>query len=222
MEPKIEDAKVLEVPVFEKIVSNNNVFFTVKSVDRGQYQISAIDELTEYTYGPEPIYDKFNQNTVSKFLDVPPEVIEIGESQLVIKVEQYDDPITLKIAKKDPDALLTLLKKRVKFLEKERRKQQVHTGQTKPTDWKVYTSEGLVVKVDISHLELKNPPIVITSIGGVLNHWSLVGGSAVYNVTANNFSVFIQWSQGGPLTTSQAVKYGWFLNYAVFNQDCQD
>ncbi|MEV4250739.1 hypothetical protein AB0J63_46010 [Streptosporangium canum] len=47
--------------------------------------------------------------------------------------------------------------------------------------------------------------------------YDLVGTSAVYDVTASKFSVYLKWRDDRPLTVADAERFGWYINWVGYD-----
>jgi hypothetical protein len=95
----------------------------------------------------------------------------------------------------------------------------VASGRTEPgaTNWQQYPGgAGVFVDVDTSSAGFRVGAIYVTSLGGTSSHWATTGGTSIYSPTARSFRVYVRWSDGNPLTPTQANQLGWHINwYAV-------
>ena len=97
----------------------------------------------------------------------------------------------------------------------------IYAGKTSENSWQPYgfKTNGIVTTVDISALALKNIPIIITSIGGELEHWNAMGGSSVYGATNKSFKIYLQTVYGQDATVNFAQTKKWCVNYIIYSQD---
>lgn len=93
-------------------------------------------------------------------------------------------------------------------------------GSTPPgsTDWKLYQDKpgALFVEVDTTGSGFTSTPTYFTSLGGLNQHWDLVGMSSVYSPTATGFRVYIKTPTGAAkdwFTVENANKRGWHVNW---------
>lgn len=86
------------------------------------------------------------------------------------------------------------------------------TGRTGSRSFKQYEDGGVRVKVDLRHCGFKEPPVVLTSLGGVEGHAATRGATSLYDVSVDGFTVFIQ--KPG-ITTAQAEAWGWHINWSA-------
>jgi hypothetical protein len=89
---------------------------------------------------------------------------------------------------------------------------KLFSGESSFEDWQPYESNGLMVTLDFSHLKLSNIPKVVTSLHGTSNHWTIQGGSCVYNVSKNGFQVYINTSD-----LKSAKEYNWRIQYLAYS-----
>ena len=60
--------------------------------------------------------------------------------------------------------------------------------------------------VDLSGCGFTQPPIISSSLAGNGSHWAATGGSALYEITATDFGVYIKYPSA--ITTSDATDWG--------------
>ncbi|MER7129926.1 hypothetical protein [Streptosporangium saharense] len=96
---------------------------------------------------------------------------------------------------------------------------RIAAGQTTAGQgWQAYGANGIYLDVDTTAARFTGTPVYVTSIsstGG--SQWALVGPSAVYNVTATKFRVYVQWKDGSALTPATAQQYGWYINWIGYD-----
>ena len=90
-------------------------------------------------------------------------------------------------------------------------------GRTSPekTDWIDYaTGGGIYVTVDTSSAGFINTPLYFTSIGGVSYHWTVTGGSAIYQPTNKSFRIYVRRPDAVSEITVEAMRIGkWYINW---------
>lgn len=81
------------------------------------------------------------------------------------------------------------------------------------TNWQVYGSaaNAIFVDVDTSAAGFTSVPNYVTSLGGNMKHWEVIGANAVYDATKTKFRVYIRFIDGAPLTPGDANSYGWHI-----------
>ncbi|GAB2488833.1 hypothetical protein GCM10027187_65060 [Streptosporangium sandarakinum] len=95
----------------------------------------------------------------------------------------------------------------------------VASGQTIPGwGWKAYGPNSVYIDIDTSAAGFTGNPIYLTAIGGVGGmQYDLVGTSAVYDVTATKFSVYLKWRDDRPLSVADAQRFGWYINWIGYD-----
>ena len=100
-----------------------------------------------------------------------------------------------------------------------RRPFRIETGQSAPTDWQVYSPDGIFVDVNTSAAGFTAPPRYITALHGISLHWAITGGSSVYPIppagapTATGFRIYLKWANGNPLAPATATGNGWYIQW---------
>lgn len=92
----------------------------------------------------------------------------------------------------------------------------VRTGKTDPRHWDTLSNgRGISIDVDLKpeNLDISKPLVVVTSLVGENNHWATTGGSSVYNLTHEGFTVYVRWIDGGLLNSAFAKDRGWYINW---------
>jgi len=120
----------------------------------------------------------------------------------------------------EQEARIYDLEERVTTLEN-----AVFTGRTRPCDWECDIDPatgviGISVHVDISHLGLTQTPVVLTSLVGDKKHRDTIGATSIYDLTNEGFTVRVRFvDEEDAVTTELAEKWGWYIEYAIYNQD---
>ncbi|MEZ0074925.1 hypothetical protein [Planotetraspora sp. GP83] len=93
------------------------------------------------------------------------------------------------------------------------------SGKTRPGQgWRVYAPNSICIDVDTTAGQFTGNPIYLTSIGGAGGmQYDLVGTSAVYDITANKFSVYLKWRDDRDLTPAMAQQFGWYINWIGYD-----
>ncbi|MDH2426923.1 hypothetical protein [Sphaerisporangium sp. TRM90804] len=93
------------------------------------------------------------------------------------------------------------------------------TGKTPPGQgWRTYAPDSICIDVDTSAGEFTGHPVYLTSIGGAGGmQYDLVGTSAVYDITAHKFSVYLKWRDDRELTPAMAQQFGWYINWIGYD-----
>ncbi|WP_214413867.1 hypothetical protein [Sphaerisporangium fuscum] len=93
------------------------------------------------------------------------------------------------------------------------------SGKTRPGQgWRAYAPDSICIDVDTSAGEFTGNPVYLTSIGGAGGmQYDLVGTSAVYDITANKFSVYLKWRDDRELTPAMAQQFGWYINWIGYD-----
>ena len=88
------------------------------------------------------------------------------------------------------------------------------------SDWKDYTASarGVYVDVDMSSLNLKNPPNIQTWLSCTGFCWSAAGASNVHNYSNTGFSVYVYQIQIN-WTVALAHQHNWVLHYRIDSLD---
>jgi hypothetical protein len=94
-------------------------------------------------------------------------------------------------------------------------KQRIFAGQTLPgeTDWQVRDETSIQLFVDTGIAGFSTTPVYVCSIGGANNHWTTLGGHAVYKPTERGFQVNLRLADGCTLTPAQANSHQWHINW---------
>lgn len=86
------------------------------------------------------------------------------------------------------------------------------TGRTLPEEFVQYEDGGVFVNVDMSACKFSEPPVLLTSLGGLEGHAATRGATSIYRVEADRFRVYIQ-KKG--ITVAQAREWGWHVNWSA-------
>ncbi len=94
-------------------------------------------------------------------------------------------------------------------------RQRFFAGQTVPgeTDWQVRDETSIELFVDTGVAAFSTIPIYVCSIGGANNHWTALGGNAVYKPTRQGFQVKLRLADGSALTPACANSHKWHINW---------
>ncbi|MFI7644367.1 hypothetical protein [Nonomuraea sp. NPDC049400] len=93
------------------------------------------------------------------------------------------------------------------------------SGKTPPGQgWRAYAPNSICIDVDTTAGQFTGNPVYLTSIGGAGGmQYDLVGTSAVYDITANKFSVYLKWRDDRDLTPAMAQQFGWYINWIGYD-----
>ncbi|MEV8635859.1 hypothetical protein AB0395_29805 [Streptosporangium sp. NPDC051023] len=95
---------------------------------------------------------------------------------------------------------------------------RIASGSTQPGQgWQAYGANGIFIDVDTTSARFTGRPVYVTSISGTGAQWSLVGPSAVYEITATKFRVYVQWRDATPISPATAQQYGWFIQWIGYD-----
>lgn len=82
------------------------------------------------------------------------------------------------------------------------------------TDWMNYGSKGVYVDVDTTSAGFINTPLYFTSIGGNSSHWTVTGGSAIYQPTNKSFRIYVRRPDAVSEITVEAMRINkWHINW---------
>lgn len=84
--------------------------------------------------------------------------------------------------------------------------------------WTVQNSNTLTLLVSTTGCGFTSNARYFTSIGGSANHFIIVGSSAIYSPGIAGFRIYIQYSDGSPITVSDAIVGGWFINWTAVGE----
>ena len=90
---------------------------------------------------------------------------------------------------------------------------KIETGQSSPSDWQVYSPNGIMVDVNTSAAGFTATPRYITALHGASNHWATTGATSVYIPSPTGFRIFVKWSDANPLTPANAQGLGWYIQW---------
>ncbi|MCG5217024.1 hypothetical protein [Streptosporangium sp. KLBMP 9127] len=93
------------------------------------------------------------------------------------------------------------------------------SGKSSPGQgWRTYAPNSICIDVDTTAGQFTGNPVYLTSIGGAGGmQYDLVGTSAVYDITANKFSVYLKWRDDRDLTPAMAQQFGWYINWIGYD-----
>jgi len=80
-------------------------------------------------------------------------------------------------------------------------------------DWQQYGTAGVLIDVNTAGYHFTTTPVYVTALHGASSHWATTGGSSVYSPTPTGFRVYVRWSDGHPLTVSDAQSLGWHIQW---------
>lgn len=63
------------------------------------------------------------------------------------------------------------------------------------------------IKIDFSHLNLKNPPYIFTSIIGIGSHWVFTGINSIYELTNKSCVIYLRSTIGNISEYVESMKY---------------
>ena len=88
---------------------------------------------------------------------------------------------------------------------------KVCSGSTKKgsTGWQNYSSNGIVVTVDISGCGFSSTPNIVSSMSGTTSHWTMTGASMVYNPNKNSFRIFINGINDSATAEARQYAINW-------------
>ena len=87
-------------------------------------------------------------------------------------------------------------------------------GSTAPgAGWVSYSTTSLRITVNTAGCAFTGTPMYFTSIGGLGNHFEIVGASAIYSPTATGFILYVKKNNETALSVSDAVAGGWSINW---------
>jgi hypothetical protein len=88
-------------------------------------------------------------------------------------------------------------------------------GKTPPgaTAWQVYSTNGIFVVVDTTAAGFTKTPTYLTALGGISNHWAVVGHSSIYVPSATGFTIYMRWATDAALTPASANSMGWYIQW---------
>lgn len=91
-------------------------------------------------------------------------------------------------------------------------------GSTSPNDWEEYKSDdnSIYVNIDISRYEFDEPPHIFTTLRGEIHHWKALGVNSLYDVTNQNFTIYLTSLEH--LNHTLAQKNGWYIDYILFKK----
>ena len=84
------------------------------------------------------------------------------------------------------------------------------------TNWAYSGSRDVWVTVDISDCGFVATPTLTTSIEGGDGHWTTTGNSAVFNLSASSFTMWLRH----PHTSSYARTYHWNVEWIAIGYTC--
>lgn len=92
-------------------------------------------------------------------------------------------------------------------------------GRTDPTatPWTPYNND-IVTNVPFTGCNFTEPPLVITSIGGVSNQWRTTGPTSLYDVTASGFTVYVNADESD-INPDTARQWNWHINWLAVAPD---
>jgi len=91
---------------------------------------------------------------------------------------------------------------------------RIAAGRTEPGQgWQKYGDNGIFIDVDTSSAGFTGIPVYVTSLAGNSHHWETTGGSSIYNSTNSGFRIFLRWSDGRPLSVTDAIEKGWHITW---------
>jgi hypothetical protein len=90
---------------------------------------------------------------------------------------------------------------------------KIETGQSSPSDWQVYSANGIMVDVNTSAAGFTATPRYITALHGASNHWATTGGTSVYTPSPTGFRIYVKWSDSSALAPVNAQGLGWYIQW---------
>eukprot|EP01025_Chloroclados_australasicus_P052298 TRINITY_DN6090_c0_g1_i1.p1 TRINITY_DN6090_c0_g1~~TRINITY_DN6090_c0_g1_i1.p1 ORF type:complete len:203 (-),score=-10.82 TRINITY_DN6090_c0_g1_i1:300-851(-) len=91
------------------------------------------------------------------------------------------------------------------------------------TDWEVYSSVGIKLTIDISKCGFASTPYLVSSLHGHTRHWVSTGGSEVYDLSSNSFTVYVIHRQEDGtayyLNPDQANDWCWHIQWIALQQE---
>jgi hypothetical protein len=90
---------------------------------------------------------------------------------------------------------------------------KIETGQSSPSDWQVYSPNGIMVDVNTAAAGFTATPRYVTALHGATTHWATTGGSSVYTPSPTGFRIYVRWSNDNPLTPANAQGMGWYIQW---------
>eukprot|EP01025_Chloroclados_australasicus_P024298 TRINITY_DN24411_c0_g1_i1.p2 TRINITY_DN24411_c0_g1~~TRINITY_DN24411_c0_g1_i1.p2 ORF type:complete len:123 (-),score=5.16 TRINITY_DN24411_c0_g1_i1:349-717(-) len=91
------------------------------------------------------------------------------------------------------------------------------------TDWKVYNPVGITLTIDITKCGFSSVPYLVSSLHGNTRHWVSTGGSEVYDLSPNNFTVYVLYrKEEGPahsLTPQEANAWCWHIQWIALQEE---
>lgn len=230
---------VRDLPGFQISVSQCDKKFFMK----------AINNATGTQYGPQLIFPGISSSVVLEYIEKEINISEVTDHNIKVQTCLLDDPVELIVQETTPlekehhllKVKIQELDNQVKDLKDKTIAQEGELNQLRPLqaeiqtlksqvgkifylrttvdDWKVYSSNGIMVKVDFSHLNLRKKPHVQVSLNGEGCHWETSGSNSVYALTPQSFQIYVRYTSGGELNPEIAKKWGWYLSYVVHSLD---
>jgi len=90
---------------------------------------------------------------------------------------------------------------------------KIEAGQSSPSDWQVYSANGIMVDVNTSAAGFTATPRYITTLHGMSNHWTTAGGTSVYVPTPTGFRIYVKWVDSSALVPATAQNLGWYIQW---------
>lgn len=84
--------------------------------------------------------------------------------------------------------------------------------------WQTYTGPdgpGIYIDVDTRLKKFTSTPIYVASIGGISDHWATTGCASVYDATPTGFRLYMRFSDGSPITPSDAMRNQWHVTWVA-------